>query len=149
MLSHLGSGAEIGLLGLERTLVNGTLLDREDFAVIWERWDNLGALDKTSEMVAWDRRYVSVLQALDDETLKSLRMNLFGMDLDAAGLVGIRLGEHALHSWDVAVTFDPEGRSTPFFSGTGGRPYSFLGRMAGQARSGHLQNPDQDPDLEP
>ena len=42
VLSHLGSGAEIGLLGLERTLVNGTLLDREDFAVIWDRWDNLG-----------------------------------------------------------------------------------------------------------
>jgi uncharacterized protein (TIGR03083 family) len=113
VLSHLGSGAEIGLLGLERTLVNGTLLDREDFAVIWERWDNLGPLDKTSEMVAWDRRYVSVLQALDDETLKSLRMNLFGMDLDAAGLVGIRLGEHALHSWDVAVTFDPKAEVLP------------------------------------
>jgi uncharacterized protein (TIGR03083 family) len=107
VLSHLGSGAEIALLGLERTLVNGTLLDREDFAVIWDRWDNLGPLDKASEMVAWDRRHVSVLQALGDETVKSLRMNLFGMDLDAAGVVGTRLGEHALHSWDVAVSFDP------------------------------------------
>lgn len=107
VLSHMGSGAEIGLLSLERTLVKGTPVDREEFPVIWERWDNLSAADKANEMIVWDRRFVSVLQALDDKTLKSLRMNLFGMDLDAAHLVGIRLGEHALHSWDVAVTFDP------------------------------------------
>ena len=40
-------------------------------------------------------------------------MNLFGMDLDAVGMVGIRLGEHALHSWDVAVTFDPAAEVLP------------------------------------
>jgi uncharacterized protein (TIGR03083 family) len=113
VISHLGSGAEIALLGLERTLVNGPPLEREEFPGIWGRWDGLGAIDKASEMVVWDRRHVSVLQALDDKTLKSLRMNMFGMDLDAAAMVGIRLGEHALHSWDVAVTFDPRAEVLP------------------------------------
>jgi uncharacterized protein (TIGR03083 family) len=113
VLSHIGSGAEIGLLGLERTLVGGPPLDRESFPVIWDRWNNLGPGDKASEMVVWDRRYVSVLQALDDKTLKSLHMTFFGMDLDAVGIVGIRLGEHAVHSWDVAVTFDPRAEVLP------------------------------------
>ena len=113
VLSHLGSGAEIALLGLERALVDGPPLERDEFPTIWGRWDSLGPTDKASEMVVWDRRHVSVLQALDDKTLKSLRMNLFGMDLDAAALVGIRLGEHALHSWDVAVTFDPRAEVLP------------------------------------
>lgn len=107
VLSHIGSGAEIGLLGLEQILVDGPPLDREAFPVIWDRWNNLSAVDKSSQMVVWDRRYVSVLQALDDKTLKSLHMTFFGMELDAVGIVGLRLGEHAVHSWDVAVTFDP------------------------------------------
>ena len=29
------------------------------------------------------------------------------MDLDAVGLIGLRLGEHAMHTWDVAVIADP------------------------------------------
>jgi uncharacterized protein (TIGR03083 family) len=107
VLSHLGSGAEIALRGLERTLDNGEPLHREEFPVIWERWNALGPVEKASEMVVWDRRHVSVLQGLDDKTLKSLHMNFFGMDLDAAGIVGLRLGEHAVHSWDVAVSFNP------------------------------------------
>jgi hypothetical protein len=33
---------------------------------------------------------------------------MIGMQLDMATSVGFRLSEHAIHSWDVAVTFDPE-----------------------------------------
>jgi hypothetical protein len=36
-----------------------------------------------------------------------------GMILDAAAMVGLRLGEHALHTWDVAVTFDPAATVAP------------------------------------
>ena len=36
------------------------------FPVIWDRWNALDPIDKASEMVVWDRRYVSVLQGLDD-----------------------------------------------------------------------------------
>jgi uncharacterized protein (TIGR03083 family) len=107
VLSHMGSGAEISLLGLERVLVNRPPLNREDFPVIWERWNGLSPTDKASEMIVWDRRRVSVLQGLDDKVLKTLRMNIFGMDLDVVGVVGLSLGEHAVHSWDVAVSFDP------------------------------------------
>jgi uncharacterized protein (TIGR03083 family) len=107
VLGHIGSGAEISLLGLERILVNAPPLTRDDFPIIWDRWNALSPEDKASQMVVWDRRHVSVLQGLDDKTLKSLRMNFFGMDLDAVGIVGLRLGEHSIHSWDAAVMFDP------------------------------------------
>jgi uncharacterized protein (TIGR03083 family) len=113
VLSHLGSGAEIGLVGLERTLAHAAPLGREDFPAIWDRWNALDPIDKASEMVVWDRRYVSVLQGLDDAALESLHMNLFGMDLDAVAIVGLRLNEHALHSWDVAVKFDPVAEVRP------------------------------------
>jgi hypothetical protein len=57
-------------------------------------------------MVVWDRRQVSVLNGLDDATLGSLRIPMFGMDLDVATATGFRLAEHAVHSWDIAVAFD-------------------------------------------
>lgn len=113
VLSHLGSGAEISLLGLERALDNKEPLSREEFPLIWDRWNALGPDDKASQMVVWDRRHVSVLQGLDDRALKSVHLNFFGTELDAAGVVALRLGEHALHSWDVAVTFDPAAEVLP------------------------------------
>ncbi|HTT91624.1 MAG TPA: maleylpyruvate isomerase family mycothiol-dependent enzyme [Acidimicrobiales bacterium] len=113
VLSHLGSGAEIALVGLERVLGHREPLNREEFPLIWDRWNALAPEGKATEMVVWDRRHVSVLQALDDKTLKSLRMNLFGMDLDAVHIVGLRLGEHAVHSWDVAVSFNPAAEVLP------------------------------------
>jgi hypothetical protein len=35
------------------------------------------------------------------------------MDLDAAGLARMRLGEHAVHTWDVAVALDPAATLAP------------------------------------
>ena len=81
VLSHLGSGAEIGLLGLERALVDAPPLEREDLPVIWGRWNALSPAEKASEMVVWDRRFVSVLQGLDNSSLDSLHVELFGRTL--------------------------------------------------------------------
>jgi hypothetical protein len=36
-----------------------------------------------------------------------------GADLDIAGLAGLRLGEHALHTWDIAVALDPAATLLP------------------------------------
>ena len=113
VLSHLGSSAEIGLLGLERALVDAAPLEREVFPAIWDRWNALSPLDKATEMVVWDRRFVSVLQGVDDLTLNSLHVALFGRNLNCAAIVALRLGEHALHSWDVAVAFNPVAEVLP------------------------------------
>jgi hypothetical protein len=38
---------------------------------------------------------------------------MFGMDLDTAGLARMRLGEHAIHTWDIAVALDPAATVAP------------------------------------
>jgi hypothetical protein len=38
---------------------------------------------------------------------------MFGMELDTTGLARMRLGEHALHTWDVAVALDPAATVAP------------------------------------
>jgi uncharacterized protein (TIGR03083 family) len=113
VLSHLGSGAEISLLGLERALDSRPPMDRDEFPAIWDRWNASPPGEQAAQAVVWDRRQVSVLQALDDAALAGFRMSLFGMDLDAVDMIGMRLGEHALHTWDVAVSFDPGARVLP------------------------------------
>jgi uncharacterized protein (TIGR03083 family) len=38
---------------------------------------------------------------------------MFGMDLDAVGFARMRLSEHAIHTWDVAVALDPAATVAP------------------------------------
>jgi hypothetical protein len=113
VLSHVGSGAEITLVSLERALDGRPALGGDDFVPIWDRWNALGPDERAQEMVVWDRRCVAVWQYLDEATLASFRATVFGMDMDMATLVGLRLGEHAVHSWDVAVSFDPSAELLP------------------------------------
>src|SRR6516164_5055726 len=42
-----------------------------------------------------------------------LHLRLFEMDTDITGLARMRLGEHAIHSWDVAVALDPSATVAP------------------------------------
>ncbi|HTV10731.1 MAG TPA: maleylpyruvate isomerase family mycothiol-dependent enzyme [Acidimicrobiales bacterium] len=107
VLSHIGSGAEIGLTNLERSLVGEPQLGGDDFPVIWGRWNALAPRQKAVEMMTWDRRHVSVVEGLDDVTASTVRVELGGMELDLAGIIGFRVSEHAVHSWDVAVAFEP------------------------------------------
>src|SRR5262249_25534720 len=39
--------------------------------------------------------------------------HFMGLKLDAAGFVRLRLSEHAVHTWDIAVTVDPEAVIAP------------------------------------
>ena len=53
------------------------------------------------------------LESLDAGQQERFHLEMFGMDLDTAGLARMRLSEHAIHSWDVAVALDPAARVAP------------------------------------
>jgi uncharacterized protein (TIGR03083 family) len=57
------------------------------------------------------------MESLDPDQLARLHLNLFGMDLDATGLARIRVSEHAVHTWDVAVALDPTATVAPDAAG--------------------------------
>jgi uncharacterized protein (TIGR03083 family) len=106
VLSHLGSGAEIATLSLAAALgVNG--LDQGAFPAIWDTWNNRTPEMQAADALTWDSEYVSRLEQLTGEELDSIRLDFVGRQLDAAGLVRLRLSEHAIHVWDVAVSVDP------------------------------------------
>jgi uncharacterized protein (TIGR03083 family) len=113
VLSHLGSGAEIATLGLSVALSGTGQIDQAAWPPIWDAWNNRTPEAQAADCLTWDEQHVSRLEQLTDEELAGIRLDFFGRTLDAAGLVRMRLSEHAMHTWDVAVAFDPAATVLP------------------------------------
>jgi uncharacterized protein (TIGR03083 family) len=112
VLSHLGSGAEIALIMLESAL-SGEPMDRSAFAPIWDTWNAKTPAQQAADCLPADEAHISRLEGLTDAELDSISVDFFGLKLDAAGVVRLRLSEHAVHTWDVAVAIDPEAVVAP------------------------------------
>ncbi len=108
VLSHLGSGADIALMMLPGALGEGEPAGREAFPAVWDVWNSKTPDEQVADALAADEQHVQTLEALTDEQLAAVDMDFFGMmRLDAAGMVRMRLSEHVMHTWDVAVVADP------------------------------------------
>lgn len=109
VLGHLGSGAEIGLGGLDAARAGSDPPPRETFPSVWARWDAMRPEECRDAFVAWDERLVASYEALDDATRATLRITLgfLPRPMDVPSVVGFRLSESALHSWDARVGNDP------------------------------------------
>jgi uncharacterized protein (TIGR03083 family) len=107
VLSHLGSGAEIALMMLPGALGEGEPVSRDAFGPVWDVWNAKTPDEQAADGVETDERHVQTLEQLSDEQLGKIRLEFFGNQLDASGLIRMRLGEHVMHTWDVAVMRDP------------------------------------------
>ena len=108
VLSHLGSQAEIFGLFLEAALTGGKPPAPDEFGPIWDSWNARPPVAIRSDSLAANDRLLRRIDGLDDDRLASLHVEMFGADRDVAGLLRMRLSEHAVHTWDVAVALVPE-----------------------------------------
>ncbi|HXW44588.1 MAG TPA: maleylpyruvate isomerase family mycothiol-dependent enzyme [Streptosporangiaceae bacterium] len=113
LLSHLGSGAEIAMLMLPGALGEAEPVGREAFAPVWEVWNAKTPDEQAADALAYDDRHVTTLERLTDDQLGGMKLDFFGTQLDAVGIVRLRLGEHALHTWDVAAQHDAAATVAP------------------------------------
>jgi uncharacterized protein (TIGR03083 family) len=113
VLSHLGSGAVIGKLNLDAALAGGPAPEQERYLEIWDEWNAKSPDAQAADALVADRALVEAFEALDGEQLAALSVPFAGTRLDAANVVRMRLAEHAVHSWDVAVAFDPSAAIDP------------------------------------
>ncbi|HWF82136.1 MAG TPA: maleylpyruvate isomerase N-terminal domain-containing protein [Streptosporangiaceae bacterium] len=113
VLSHLGSGAEIAMMMLPSALGQAEPVDRSAFGQIWDRWNAMSPDDQAAAGLVADAQHIQMLDQLSDEDLASISYPFMGVTLDAVGLIRLRLGEHALHTWDVAVMHDPVAEVAP------------------------------------
>ena len=107
VLSHLGSQAEIFTLFLEAALTGRNPPSPEEFGPIWDSWNARPPAAKRAESLAANDRLLRQIEELPDDQVASLHVEMFGADRGVAGLLRMRLSEHAVHTWDVAVSLDP------------------------------------------
>ncbi|MDR3650365.1 MAG: maleylpyruvate isomerase family mycothiol-dependent enzyme [Acidimicrobiales bacterium] len=107
VLSHLGSQAEIFGLLLDAGLSGGDAPGPDLFPPIWDAWNERSPEELAADSIAANEGFVRRLEALDATQLDALHLSAFGMELDAAGFLLLRLPEHAIHTWDIAVVLDP------------------------------------------
>jgi uncharacterized protein (TIGR03083 family) len=113
VLSHIGSGAEIALMMLPSALGQAEPVDRAAFQPVWDAWNAKSPDDQAADALTSDEKQVRALEQLSDDDLASISVPFIGMNLDAVGLVRLRLGEHAIHTWDVAVSGDAAATVSP------------------------------------
>jgi uncharacterized protein (TIGR03083 family) len=109
VLSHLGSGSEIGLASL-RAAVDGTPAPGADFnPSVWDRWNAMAPRDQADGFRTHDAALVSAYEALTAEQRETVQVDLgfLPAPLRIASVAGMRLNETAQHTWDVLVALDP------------------------------------------
>ena len=113
VLSHLGSQAEIFGLFLQAGLSGQDPPGRDEFGPIWNVWNAKDPQAQAWDALQADEATLERFESLDAEQRGQLRLHAFGMDLDTTGLARLRVSEHAVHTWDVAVGLDPSATVAP------------------------------------
>ncbi|MDY7103553.1 MAG: maleylpyruvate isomerase N-terminal domain-containing protein [Actinomycetota bacterium] len=150
VLSHLGSGAEIGLLAVAAARAGDEPPAQDALEAVWDRWNAKSPADQAADCPGADRRLVEALEAIGPDEAGGLTFHIGPMELDTTGYARLRLAEHAVHVWDVAVMGDPAAtvdevavdqlmEVLPMLAG-------FVGRSTGEARRVRVTTtgPDQD-----
>jgi uncharacterized protein (TIGR03083 family) len=107
VLSHLGSGAEIGY-GPYATALTGEPAPETDNQTIWDRWNASSPQEQADGFLEYDERFVSLLEGASPEQRANLQIDL-GFLPEPAPLsvaIGMRVNEVAAHTWDVLAGLD-------------------------------------------
>jgi uncharacterized protein (TIGR03083 family) len=108
VLSHLGSGAEIGLATLEAALSGADAPAGEFNQGVWDRWNAMAPQEQAEGFVKANEALVGRYEGLDEQTRQTQKIKMFLPEpVDVATAAAFRLNEFTLHSWDVRVAADP------------------------------------------
>ena len=73
---------------------------------IWDEWNAKSPDDQATDGLHADSALISRLGSVADDEQARFRVSLGPFELDWDQFVGLRLNEHAMHTWDIAVTLD-------------------------------------------
>jgi uncharacterized protein (TIGR03083 family) len=147
VLSHLGSGAEIGLLTLDAGLAGAEPPSRESLPAIWDRWNNKNPDDQTADSLRTNTAYVERIETNAESTATFMS---WAGPVDLGRLVGMRLAELAMHTWDVHVMLDQGATvlpdAVPHMLDVIGRMIGFVAKPAGWSGAVRVitTNPDHE-----
>jgi uncharacterized protein (TIGR03083 family) len=106
VLSHLGSGAVIMRRQLEDALAGQATPD--DFAPgVWDTWNAKSPAAQRDDAPAADAALLDRIEAVSPDERDGFSFAMGPMTFDFGQFVGLRLNEHAFHTWDIEVAADP------------------------------------------
>ena len=149
VLSHLGSGAVILQRSLEDVRAGTTTPD--DFnPSVWDEWNAKSPRAQADDALVADEAVTEAIEAVDESERARLVFHLGPMSLSFDDYVGMRLNEHAFHTWDIAAALDEGARlsddEAALVVDNLGRIVAFSGRPDGQERTIaiHTTDPERD-----
>ncbi|MCU1455682.1 MAG: hypothetical protein JWN46_3828 [Acidimicrobiales bacterium] len=107
VLSHLGSGGEIMRRRLEAVLAGDAEAGADIAPEVWDAWNAKSPDDQATDALTADRAAVEQIEALTEDEQQRVAMPMGPTTLGFPQLLQLRLAEHVLHTWDIAVTLDP------------------------------------------
>jgi uncharacterized protein (TIGR03083 family) len=110
VLSHLGSGAEIGVATYRAALETAPEPGPDFNQSVWDRWDAMSPDDQAVNFLESDATLVGLIEALTSDQRENLQVKLgfIPSPLSVATIAGMRLNEVALHAWDIQVALNAE-----------------------------------------
>jgi uncharacterized protein (TIGR03083 family) len=112
-LSHLGTGSIFFTFILEAGLHGEPAPGVDVMRPIWDEWNAKSPEDQAHDGLEAIDTFMASLEALDAQQQADWEMDLFGTHRDFAGLLMMRVSEHAVHTWDVVVALDPKALLAP------------------------------------
>jgi hypothetical protein len=106
VLSHLGSAAVI----MQRRLADSLAGRRtpDDYApIIWDMWNAKTPIQQRDDALAADSELLTRIEAITAEQRRTFFFVMGPISVGFAEFVGLRLNEHALHTWDIDVALNP------------------------------------------
>lgn len=105
--SHLGSGAEIFTLFVEAGIRGDVPPDQDSLHPIWDRWNAKSAAQQGRDAITADAAFLDRIDGLTEQQRARWQLEMFGQQRNLAMVLQMRLAEHAVHTWDIAVAIDP------------------------------------------
>ncbi len=74
---------------------------------VWDAWNARDPLSQTRDSVTTNAAFLTRLDAVTEAERAAWSLDLFGSTRDLDDFLRMRLSEHAVHTWDIVVSFDP------------------------------------------
>jgi uncharacterized protein (TIGR03083 family) len=111
-MSHIGSAAIIFKRGVDDAL-DGRETPPQFNQSVWDLWNAKTPHAQVTDALDADRALLTRLLEMTPDERERYSLNLGPMTFDFDRAVRLRLGEHAVHTWDIEVAIDPSATLQP------------------------------------
>ena len=150
VLSHLGSGAVIMHRRLD-DIRSGSATPDEFAPSVWDDWNAKIPRAQADDALVADLAVLEALEDVSEADRAGLVFSMGPLSLGFNEFAGLRLNEHAFHTWDIEVVFDENTRlpddAAALVVDNLALIARFSGRPDGHERTIAVRTPDPERDI--